>query len=179
MLQRRTAFTLVEILVVVVILGIAAAVIVPQMGTRGDLKASAAARLIMADLIYAQNRAIATQTRHYVRFDLTSGAQNYRIVTAITPLTDIQHPITKASNYLISFGANGSNGLADITLGSVSFEGQTTIAFDELGVPYYYDPNTSTSTALSVSNGSSIPVICGDFTVTIRIEPYTGEIRVE
>ena len=69
--------------------------------------------------------------------------------------------------------------LADILLGSVSFEGQTTIAFDELGVPYYYDPNTNTTTALSVSNGSVIPVICGEFTVTIKIEPYTGEIKVE
>src|SRR5687768_1834495 len=89
----RRAFTLVEILVVVLILGIAAAAIVPQMGNRGDLKAAAASRIIMADLIYAQTRAIATQTRHYVKFDTAGSPQNYRVLTSVTPLTDVIHPI--------------------------------------------------------------------------------------
>jgi len=170
------AFTLVEILVVVTILGIAAAVVVPQMGTRGDLKAAAAARMIMADLIYAQNRAISTQTKHYVTFSTGTTPKTYRIVTSMSPLVDITHPITKASNYLVTFGT--SPGLTDITLGAVSFEGKTTIAFDELGVPYYYDAGTNTTTALSTSGGSTIAVVCGTFTLTISIEPYTGEIKV-
>lgn len=175
---RARAFTLVEILVVVTILGIAAAIIVPQMGSRGDLKAAAAARLIMADLIYAQNRAISTQTKHYVTFSTSSTPQSYRIVTSMTPLVNITHPITKASEYAVTFGTNGTPGLSDISLGTVSFEGKTTIAFDELGVPYYYDPGSNTTTALSTSGGSTIAVTCGTFTLTISIEPYTGEIKV-
>ena len=60
-------FTLVEILMVVVILGIAAACVVPQLSSRDDLKTAAAARVVMADLIYAQNRAIAVQqTVHFI-----------------------------------------------------------------------------------------------------------------
>lgn len=50
---QRRAFTLIEILVVVVIIGIGAAVIVPNLGTRNDLMAQAATRVLMADLIYA------------------------------------------------------------------------------------------------------------------------------
>ena len=42
--QVCAGFTLVEILVVVIILGIASAVIVPQIGNSNDLKAAAAAR---------------------------------------------------------------------------------------------------------------------------------------
>lgn len=172
------AFTLVEILVVVTILGIAAAIIVPQMGSRGDLKAAAAARIIMADLIYAQNRAISTQTKHYVKFSTASTPQSYRLLTSVTPLVDITHPITKASQYLVAFGSNGSPGLSDISLGAVSFEGKTTLAFDELGVPYYYDSVANTTTALTTTGGSTIKVTSGTFTLTISIEPYTGEIKV-
>jgi prepilin-type N-terminal cleavage/methylation domain-containing protein len=176
--MKRQAFTLVEILVVITILGIAAAVIVPELGTRGDLKAASAARLIMADLIYAQNRAIATQTRHYVTFTSASAPQSYRLVTSVTPLTNIQHPISKASEYLVTFGPGGTAGLTDISLGTVSIEGKTTIVFDELGVPYAYDPSTNTSTALTTTGGSTIAVTCGKFTLTITVEPYTGEIKV-
>ena len=57
----RRGFTLVEILCVVVILGIASAIIIPQLGTHDDMKVAAAARTVMADLIYAQNTAIAAR----------------------------------------------------------------------------------------------------------------------
>src|SRR5437764_11847528 len=61
-------FTLVEILMVVTILAIASAIIVPQIGTRDDLKQAAGARVVMADLIWAQNRAISTQQKQYIIF---------------------------------------------------------------------------------------------------------------
>src|SRR4051812_1277839 len=64
----KAAFTLVEILMVVIILGIASAVIVPNLGTRNDMNVAAAARVVMADLMYAQNRAIVTQSMTYVQF---------------------------------------------------------------------------------------------------------------
>jgi prepilin-type N-terminal cleavage/methylation domain-containing protein len=170
----RRAFTLVEILVVVVILGIAAAVVVPQLGTQSDLRAAAAARLIMADLIYAQNRAIATQTKHYVFFDTTN--QKYRIRMGST-FVDIPQPITKESYYEVALGQKGT-ALSDISLGTVNIEGCATIAFDELGVPYSYNSSTSATTALSTSGGSTIQVKCGTYTLTISVEPYTGEIKV-
>ncbi|HEY7115410.1 MAG TPA: type II secretion system protein [Tepidisphaeraceae bacterium] len=170
------AFTLVEILTVVVILGIAAAVIVPQLGSRDDQKAIAGARMVMADLIYAQNRAISTQTRHYVVFN-TSSPQGYRIVTSVSPQVDIPHPITKASNYVVTFGHGGTPGLEDISLGAVNFEGAyTTVMFDELGVPYYYDSGSNTSSALATIDGSKIEIKSGVFTMPVYVQPYTGEI---
>src|SRR5437868_2198668 len=73
--QSKRAFTLVEILMVVLILAIASAVIVPQIGSRSDLKVAAGARLVMSDLIWAQNRAITTQQQQFVVF----GAQSYTL----------------------------------------------------------------------------------------------------
>jgi type II secretion system protein H len=63
-------FTLVEILAVIVILGIASAIVIPQIGTRDDMRVKAAARTLIADLIYAQNLAISTGQVVYVRFDV-------------------------------------------------------------------------------------------------------------
>src|SRR5256885_4391767 len=92
-LGGRPAFTLVEILVVVIILGIASAVIVPNLGTRYDLNVAAAARVVMADLMYAQNRAIVTQSMQYVPFD-TAG-QKYSLLSSkpnASPLVYLQNP---------------------------------------------------------------------------------------
>src|SRR6476661_7040037 len=97
----KRGFTLVEILMVVVILGIAAACVVPQLSSRDDLKAGAGARVVMADLIYAQNRAISVQQTHYVAFDIT--AKNYSILTTWQPTpVYVTHPITK-NNYVTKF----------------------------------------------------------------------------
>src|SRR5829696_352345 len=82
------AFTLVEILVVVIILGIAGAIIVPSIGSRDDMKAAAAARVIMADLIYAQNLAITSQGNRYINFDTVN--QQYSLTNSAAVV--IQHP---------------------------------------------------------------------------------------
>jgi prepilin-type N-terminal cleavage/methylation domain-containing protein len=185
--HNPSAFTLVEILVVVTILGIAAAVIVPQMSSRDDLRVEGARRMVMADLIYAQNCSIAKQVWHYVVFDTTNNPRSYTIVTNLSPTnptgTPVAHPVTHDSQYKVVFGLGApsgtvpTHGLENIALGDVAFEGPHTIlCFDELGVPYYYDPASNTATALSSTGGSSINVRCGNVTRAVTIEPYTGEV---
>src|SRR5215217_5702595 len=85
-------FTLVEILMVVLIIGIAGAIIVPQMGSRDDLRAAAAARIVMADLIYTQNLAITLQKNHYIKFDVMNGTYS---VLASPGMTLATHPVEK------------------------------------------------------------------------------------
>src|SRR5688500_3499715 len=77
--KRRGGFTLAEILAVVVILGIASAIIIPQIGTRDDMRVKAAARTLVADLIYAQNLAISTGQVVYIRFDVAGNS--YSLLT--------------------------------------------------------------------------------------------------
>jgi prepilin-type N-terminal cleavage/methylation domain-containing protein len=180
--QRRTggafssvtrAFTLIEILVVVVILGIAAAIVVPAIGSRSDLKATSAARMIMADLIYAQNRSISQQKWHWVRFDKTNN--KYDVVEQITPsAVYIKHPV-EASDSIVSIGTNGAKPIKDVTFDTVSFDGKTVLAFDELGTPYSYDTATNTPTAMTTGK---ITLACGTLKLTITIEPFSGELRL-
>lgn len=167
--QRTRGFTLVEILAVVVILGIASAIIIPQIGSRDDLRASAAARAVMADLIYAQNRSIAMQKRHYVRF----AGQQYTMsdTTALTPIT---HPVSKMA-YTVTFNAAGT-GFDNVSLAGWGFGGTSTICFDEMGSPYSYD---GINPPVALTGNGTISVTAGNFSLTMTIEPFTGEVTVQ
>ena len=178
MQHRQRAFTLVEILMVVVIIGIASVIIVPQLGSRDDLKVKAGARMLMADLIYAQNRAISMQSMHYVRFNISETLNNYQIVTSVSPLTYVEHPINK-TDFQVTFGDNGTAGLEDVRLVSAGFDSQAVLAFDELGSPQVYNTSTGTIAPLGAQGQIVLQSAGGKFPMTIKIEPATGEVTVE
>jgi type II secretion system protein H len=168
-MSRKNGFTLVEILCVVVILGIAAATIVPQMGARDDLKLSAAARALMADLAYAQSRAITKQRKQYIQF----GEGQYELLSRTTdaaPLSPLTHPDRpRRLRRIVRLGP-----LRDVRVATASFDGQATLVFDELGSPMSYD---GTSAATLASPGT-IRFESGTAVLTMQIEPYTGEITL-
>ena len=180
-IRRAAGFTLVEILTVLVIIGIASAVVIPQLSTRDDLRAAAAARIMVADLIYAQNVAIAKQQTVYVRFDTTN--KNYKLLTVASSGGDtvMSHPMTQQP-YVQTFGAS-SRGMETVSIDSVDFDGvdttisnEFTIAFDEMGAPYAfcYDVNN-----LSDLKNGQVVIKAGSFTTTLSVQPYTGEILVQ
>jgi prepilin-type N-terminal cleavage/methylation domain-containing protein len=170
----RQGFTLIEILSVVVILGIVSAVIIPVIGSRDDLKVAAAARVLMSDLIYAQNRAIATQSMQYVKFDVAG--KRYSVLSAVSPSEAvIKHPV-RHDDYITRLGAGGTPGLEQVTLESASFDGRTILAFDEMGMPYAY--NSATNSAAPLASGTVV-LKCGTHSLTVKVEQYTGEITVQ
>jgi len=178
--RARSAFTLVEILAVVVILGIASAIIIPNMGTRDDLRTAAAARTLVADLIYAQNQAITSGKMVYVRFDTANN--KYTLLTTANSGGDVAmtNPITQNS-YVQQFGVT-KPGWETITINSAVLNGvdptyrpMFTLAFDELGSPYVFNYTSNTTNDL---NDGSIVLGSGTFTTTVTIAPATGEITV-
>lgn len=180
---RGRGFTLAEILAVVVILGIASAIIIPQIGTRDDMRAKAAARNLVADLIYAQNLAISTGQVVYVRFDVANN--RYSLLT--NPLSTkpkfgdpIEHPITQ-TDYVTQFGAT-ARGWEAVSIQSavmngidMNFRPEFTVGFDEIGSPHVwcYDLNQKNDL-----NDGTVVVKAGPFTNTITISAATGEILV-
>jgi prepilin-type N-terminal cleavage/methylation domain-containing protein len=169
-----SGFTLIEILVVVVILGIASAIIVPSIGSRDDLRAAASARILMSDLIYAQNWSIVNQRPCYVAFTQSGGVWSYSLRDGPGGAI-LNHP-ANLKPYTMTFGPGGSPGLSEGTLTSASFDGETTMAFDELGSPLVYDSGTGLTSSLTAGE---LVVTCGEFSIKVGIEPYTGEITVQ
>jgi len=169
----RRGFTLIEILGVVFILGVMAAVILPQLGTTNDQNSMAAARTVMADLLYAQSRAISLQKMHYVQFNTSNGT--YQVMTSVSPAVVINNPVS-GQGYTVTFGSSSTTGLQSMSLGSANFDGQTVIAFDSMGVPYSY--NTSTSTATALVSGT-IVLTSGTASSTITVAPFSGQLSVQ
>lgn len=166
--SRRLAFTFIEILVVVVIIGIASAVVMPQLTSRNDLRATAAARQLVADLIFAQSRAIAQQKNVYVVFD--PGLQAYQLFVGPS-MTPIMHPVNR-TNFIVQFG---SSGLSGVTLQSAQIGAGQVVAFDSTGVPHQADLN---GVLQDMTSDATVIIASGGKTRTVKIGAFTGESQI-
>lgn len=156
-------FTVIEILVVVVIIAIAAMIAVPMMTSAAGIQVKSAANMIAADLEYAKSMAIGKQKIHTVVFD--ESTESYQIED---PDGIIDHPVKKGFQYVVSFSDDSR--LNRVNIVSVDFDGTDEIKFDYLGSPY---------------NGSSNPLNSGvitlqaaDTTMMVTVEPITGFISI-
>jgi hypothetical protein len=68
--------------------------------------------------------------------------------------------------------------MTDVALAGVTLGAQTNVvlAFDEVGCPYV--ASATTSTPVELASTGTIKLTCGSKTVTLSIEPDTGNITV-
>src|SRR6185295_13002924 len=134
-----------------------------------DLRTAAAARTLVADLIYAQNQAITTGRMVYVKFDTANN--KYTLLTTASSGGDVAmtNPITQTS-YVQQFGAT-KPGWESITINSsvlngtdINYRPMYTLAFDELGSPYVFNYTNNTTNDM---NDGSIVLGSGTFTTTV------------
>jgi len=149
------SFTLLELMVVVMILAIVAAVAVPMAVGTGDMQVISAARMMSADLQYAQNTAITTQRPITVAFD--TSAESYSLSNASEQLI---HPITKEA-YIVDFRSR--EGFTSLDVVSANFGGSASVAFDELGAP---------------NSSGSITLRSGPHVYQINVATATGKVTV-
>ena len=125
--RLRGAFTLIELLVVIVIMAILAAVVLPTISNISGLQATSAARILAADLQYAQDTSITSQRSVTVEFNVSG--ESYTLSNASGALI---HPMTKA-DYVVNYGSQGNFDKLDVV--SASFGGNGSVTFDILGSP--------------------------------------------
>ena len=153
----RTGFTIVEILIVVVILSIAALAAIPMMSSASSFQIRSAANMIAADLEYAKSMAISRGQTYSVEFDVA--ADSYSIVDQTD--TVIEHPVKKGFPYTVRFPTESRLSKVEIT--NVTFTSNK-VGFDCLGSPD--------------NNGGSVTINANGTTATINVEPVTGYITI-
>lgn len=168
----RQAYTLVEVLVVITILGVAGMMVVPTLGQTDVLRVQGAVRAIVADLTFAQADALAYQEQRAVVFDVS---ENQYILVAVfdgtvdPALNALFDPQGPGQRYVIDFDdpAYGNSQLA-----SPDFDGDEIIIFDELGGPVL-SPGSDTP----ASNGT-VDIIGASSRMRVTVEAFTGHITV-
>jgi len=151
-----SGFTLIELIMVVVVLLIIAAFIAPKMTGVTGTRVNAAGRKISADIRYAQELAISTQTNHGVIFN-ASPTNTYSIYQGTTS-TIITDSFTGGA-YTVQLNAGDYDG--------VTIDGGYQVEFDALGSPV-----TGGGSSVTISNGGSAPVR------TITVAANTGKVSI-
>jgi prepilin-type N-terminal cleavage/methylation domain-containing protein len=158
--RRQTdsgAFTLIELLAVVVILAVIGAMAIPLAVSTADMQVISASRMIATDLQYAQNVAITEQRPVEVAFVPASESHSLVYANESEPLI---HPMTKGA-YTVDFRTLDGFGAVDVV--SVNFGGEAAVTFDELGAP---------------DDAGSVSVQSGSHLYRVDVASATGKVTV-
>ena len=164
----RSGWTLIELMVVLVILVIAAGVVIPMVTGTEDMQARSAARMVAADLQFGQNTAITTQTNVNgpvagVKVIFTPKTQNtrgsYKLIYDDNKSSAVKNPMTGA-DYNVVFSS--STGFGSLFVVSTTFA-QNTVEFDATGAP---------------SNAGSVTVQAGTSVYQVAVAASTGKVTV-
>ena len=164
---------MIELVVVLVILAIAAAIVVPMASSAGSMQLRAAVNMVAADLEYAKSMSISHGQRYAVVFDKT--AEAYQIEDLSQPAGGpdriIEHPVKKGFKYVTNFRSDSR--VAQVDIVDATFDGANAVSFDYLGSPY-----SGTDSSASPMNRGVITLQAGGATRTVSVEPVTGFISI-
>lgn len=161
----RRGYTLIEVLVVVTVLGIAASMVIPSFGGSDGMRVQAAVRTVVSDITFAQSDALAFQSGRAVVFH--PGEGKYAVVevrgSAIDESTDMIY------DQRLQAGRYGNVRIASTSLGGADAD---TLIFDEMGAPV-----TDAGGSTPAGNGTIVIEGAGD-RYTLTVEGYTGRVSI-
>jgi prepilin-type N-terminal cleavage/methylation domain-containing protein len=168
------AYTLAEMLIVIMILGISGALVIPHTSQAQVLRIHAAVRTLVADITFAQTDALAYQQRRAIIFDEELNTYTIAEVVVSSGGNVTYIPLYKGGGpngqYIVDFDINGFHGAR---MRMPDFDGDAILIFDEIGAPV-------------LDGAGDIPAGLGSVyidneqaTFRVDISPFTGQVRVE
>ena len=154
-------FTLMEMLLVLVIMGVIMGIAIPMISdTDGDL-AMAGAQMVMRDLEFARSEAIRTQSSVTVSFSTAN--DNYTLNDGTSNLTS---PFT---NQVYPASPADEVGDPRITVHDVALDASDSVTFSSLGEPL------DSSDGTPMTGDQWIQIRCGEAEVQVDITPLLGQ----
>ena len=178
--NRQAGFSLLELLIVITILGITAAILAPNISTTNTNNIELAASEVAQAIRFARSEAIRTGKSHGVHADTST--QLLRVYElkdvsgTLTPDYSVRHPINKKL-YQLSFDQDRS--LVGMQLFSVAFKFdglatvRSTLDFDGTGTPKYNNSGT-----IILLETATVVISDGSLQKNVSVAPMTGRVSV-
>ena len=155
--RGASGFTITEILVVTVLMGVASAVVIPQFGGNTTQYAQTAARTISQAFQYAQDLAVTTQSP--VTVSISDSGYVYTLKNNQGVI--LTHPVNRKP---FTVNLQDDPNISELTIG-VGFNDIDDVVFDAFGAP-----NTGGTITMSHSKMTS--------NVVLTLHPATGSVTV-
>lgn len=164
--RTARAFTLIELIMVVLIMGIIGAILVPAISGTHDAQCAAASRVLTATLELAQGMSMSRQAEVAVVF--SEELQRFKVALVeeqnlddFAGLTALEHPEKPGMAYEVQLAVEQQ--LRSLEILAVNFGGQRYVIFDSFGSPH---------------SGGEILLRAGEVQYRLQVESITGAISV-
>lgn len=179
----KRAYTLIEMLIVVALLGIAGALLIPHLVHQDNLTAQSAVRLLIADLSFAQSDSLANQELRRVQFLQEDGiGYGYCIVRMTEAAFDDAFDLATADYISDPLGVVGEPGRYIVDFRTENrFDGVSIIISNFDGANQYITYDTLGGTIMTGNApgiGGQIQLQVQDVIYQIDVSPFTGKLTV-
>jgi MSHA pilin protein MshC len=172
-------FTLIELVMVLVLIGIIAAVVAPRLGDMTSMKAGSFKDKLRADIRYAQNLAMTRGKRTRVYFNGTGPAPVTAPAQGYTVGIDNSGVGNCSTFVLASDPAGGGNLLVTLNAGmytgiTLPAPSITCLEYDSLGRPYACGAGACATTPLAVTMTADVN---GSAAMRVSVTVQTGAVN--
>jgi Tfp pilus assembly protein FimT len=161
-------YTLIELIIIMVVVSIMAAVCFVAIGSYQTQYLRAAAERIANDLRYAKNQALSSTNWTGVIFQLNPTNTYSGYTTDGATDTLMKSPQDPGRDFTVYVAVD----FPGVLVSGVNFDGGNKIEFNPLGVPY------TDKTGSALVQSGSVTLSKGANTITVDVAPQTGRVSI-